>query len=63
LNHNPSVTARGAKSYLDMPPPSIPPLYSLLLEVLADAVTLLSAPIERVLAHLSWMLPLGAGIA
>ena len=35
-----------------MPPPSITPLYSLLLEVLADAVTLLSAPIERVLAHL-----------
>jgi len=47
------------------PPRLYMELLSLILKVLAGAVTLLSAPhlLDRVLTQLSWMLPLGAGIA
>jgi len=40
-------------------------LFSLILEILADTMMLLSAPrfLDRVLTQLSWVLPLGAGIA
>jgi len=39
--------------------------FSLILEILAEAMMLLSTPrlLDRVLTHLAWVLPLGAGIA